>query len=239
MKDCQITHFLKWTLPLAATLVLTGCAWPRVHDVTSKPAWWGELRQGEVVELKQDTLLSDGLLDVTARKFTRTGYHSEKIYGPSITVEMFRSNRDGFWNDLYLLPKGTRLRCVKLERWFSRHSARTMVPTADDMLFPALMLNSHDSPDGLPLPPPPVMLSPHDSATLPLYAALIPRFVRPECWFWADEAAYRVSAEILDGEHKGQIAFFVPWGNPLKKGTLELGPHPLVRPVIMATASDK
>ncbi len=175
MKDCQITHFLKWTLPLAAALALAGCASHRPVDVSDQLAWWGELRPGERLELTQDTLLNGNVLELSARKATLTGYGEEKIYGPNVTVEMFRSNPLGWWSDLYLLPKGTDLRCVKLERWFS------------------------------------------------------------------DEGAlYRVSVEILsNGDHQGKIAFLIPWGDPNKKGSLELGPHSLVRPEEVATANGR
>ncbi len=175
MKDCQITHFLKWTLPLATALVFAGCASQRADDVSSKAAWWGDLHQGERLELTQDTLLNGNVLQLAAHKATRTGYREEKTYGPYVTVEMFKSNPQAWWNDLYLLPKGTQLQCVKLDRWFS-----------------------------------------------------------------SEGALYRVSVEILSkGDHQGQIAFLIPWGDPNKQGSLELGPHPLVRPVVMATANEK
>jgi hypothetical protein len=169
MRDYRITHFFQRTLPLAAALVMTGCLGPRAYDVTSKPAWWGEMRLNEVVELNQDALVNGGELVKSARKFTRTGYEAQRTYGVNVTVEMFRSNPQGYWADLYLLPKGTMFRCVKLERWFSE-----------------------------------------------------------------DGALYRVSGEILSGDHKGQIVFIIPYGDPYQKGSLELGPSPLVRPVEIA-----
>jgi hypothetical protein len=169
MRENRIAHFFQTTLPLAAALVLTGCMGPRAQDVTNQPKWWGELKLNEVVELNQDTLCSGGVLELEARKFTQTGYDLEHTFGAPVTVEMFRANPEGFWADLFLVPKGTHLRLVKLERWFSH-----------------------------------------------------------------DEAAYRLSAQIVDRDLKGIIVYIVPWGDPNKKGSLELGPHPLVRPFLFA-----
>jgi hypothetical protein len=163
-----MTCLFRRTLPLAAALFLTGCMGPRAYDVTSQPAWWGDLRLNEVVELNQDTLLNGGVLELTSRKFTRSNYDTQRVFGVNVTVEMFKTDPGGYWADLYLVRKGTQLRCVKLERWFS-----------------------------------------------------------------SDTAVYRVSAEILTGELKGKIAYLVPWGDPRKKGSLELGPHPLVHPLGM------
>ena len=174
MREYRMTHFFQRMLPLAAALVLAGCTGPRAYDVTSKPKWWGELKLNDVVELSQDTLLNGGVLELTARKFTQTGYDEERTYGVNVTVEMFRSNPEGFWADLFLVPKGTRLRCVKLERWFS-----------------------------------------------------------------ANASAYRLSLEVLDGDFKGNIVYLVPWGDPNKEGSLELGPHPLVRPFLHAPEAPK
>lgn len=91
---------------------------PIEYDVTSKPAWWGEMHRGEVLALNRDTLLNDRALELSASKDTGT-YNSDLIFGHTITVEMFKANPWKYWEDLHLLPKGTRLRCVKLERWFS------------------------------------------------------------------------------------------------------------------------
>jgi hypothetical protein len=159
-------------LPLAAALVLTGCIFqgsvlpPRSYDVSSNPAWWGKLHRGEILELNKDVLLNGTELTESAYKVTDT-YDSNAIFGSSITVEMFKTNPGKYWDDLHLLPKGTRFRCVKLERYFS-----------------------------------PVGKS------------------------------YDLSAEILDGELKGKVACINPiWGDPDKKGSLELGPYSLVHPV--------
>jgi hypothetical protein len=169
MKDYPVTRLLKWTLPLAAAFALAGCANPHASDVSSNAAWWGEMHRGERVALKQDTLLNGSVLQLVARKNVRSGYHYEKIFGDAVTVQMFEANPQGFWNDLYLLPRGTELKCVKLERWFS---------------------------DEGPL--------------------------------------YLITTEILDGAHKGQIAYLIPYGDPYQKGSLELGPSPLVRPLEIA-----
>ena len=62
------------------------------------------------------------------------------------------------------------------------------------------------------------------------------RCVKLERWFSSDTVVYRVSAEILTGDLKGKTVFLVPWGDPRKKGSLELGPSPLVHPLDMSTA---
>jgi len=74
--------------------------------------------RGEVVSLNQDTLLNGVGLTLSAYKNTDT-YDSNAIFGHSITVEMFKANPGKYWDDLHLISKGTRLRCVKLERYFS------------------------------------------------------------------------------------------------------------------------
>jgi hypothetical protein len=118
----SIRFFFQKLLPLAAALLLTGCMGspfsPRLYDVSSNPAWWGEMYRGEILALNQDTLLNGAGLELSAYKNTDT-YDSNAIFGHSITVEMFKANPGKYWDDLHLLSKGTRLRCVKLGRYFS------------------------------------------------------------------------------------------------------------------------
>ncbi len=126
-------------LPVAGALVFTGCIalrdnvtffWgPISYDVTSKPAWWGEMHRGEIVALNDDTLLNGGRLTLGAYKETGT-YSSGAIFKRSITVEMFKANPGKYWEDLHLLPKGTRFRCKKLERFFSSNT-RDYIITAE------------------------------------------------------------------------------------------------------------
>ena len=164
----RAAQFLQMMLLSTAALSLAGCFGsflePRSYDVTSGAAWWGELHLNEVLELNQDTLLSGHALELSTRKVTST-LGTEKLFGGPITVEMFKANPGKYWEDLHLLPKGTKLRCVKLERWLS-----------------------------------------------------------------SEGKDYLISAIILDGEFKGTIAYVIPWGDPDKKGSLQLGPYSLVHP---------
>ena len=164
--------FFQITLPLVAALVLTGCIFqgsilpPRSYDVSSNPAWWGKLHRGEILELNKDVLLNGTELTESAYKET-DNYDPKVPTHQNVTVEMFKANPGKYWNDLHLLPKGTRFRCVKLERYFSSLGK-----------------------------------------------------------------SYALRAEIIDGEFKGKVACINPiWGDPDKKGSLELGPYSLVHPV--------
>ena len=122
----MISHPIKicWQqiLALFTAFFFVGCMgspFPaRVYNVSSNPAWWGELHLGEVLALNQDTLLSGVELTMIAYKITDT-YNSTAIFGQNITVEMFKANPGKYWEDLHLIPQGTRLRCVKLERYYS------------------------------------------------------------------------------------------------------------------------
>ena len=113
---------LSKTVITLALVFLSGCMGsmipPRMHDVTSNPSWWGEVHPGEIFVLKQDTLLNGEELTDSAYKHTDT-YNSDKMFGGSISVEMFKANPGKYWNDLHLLQKGTKLRCVKIVRWLS------------------------------------------------------------------------------------------------------------------------
>ena len=175
MKDCQITHFLKWTLPLAAALALAGRASHRPVDVSDQLAWWANCAPA-----KDWSLLRTLFSMATCWNCQRAKPPSQATARKKSTAPMlpWRCSVPTPWvgrPNLYLLPEGTDLRCVKLERWFS------------------------------------------------------------------DEGAlYRVSVEILsNGDHQGKIAFLIPWGDPNKKGSLELGPHSLVRPEEVATANGR
>jgi len=123
MNPTPIKRAVYRALTLSLILVLSGCLSPRYFsnktvDVTNNPDWWGQLAKGEVIELKQDALLNDNLLTLNASKVT-DNYDSSALFGGDITVEKYRSNPNKYWPDLRLLPKGTRLQCVKLERFYS------------------------------------------------------------------------------------------------------------------------
>ncbi|HEY5040457.1 MAG TPA: hypothetical protein VIK53_00455 [Verrucomicrobiae bacterium] len=98
----------------------------RTIDETNQPAWWGQLSKGEILQLKQDTLLNGGVLTLSAYKIT-DNYDSGAIYGGNITVEKFKANPHGYWRELRILPKGTQLKSVKLLRVFSFEYSRYTV----------------------------------------------------------------------------------------------------------------
>jgi hypothetical protein len=63
-------------------------------------------------------LTEDALLDRGSLRFSV----SEQIgIGASkrVTPEMFKANPGRYWEDLHLVPKGTRLRCAKLQRHYN------------------------------------------------------------------------------------------------------------------------
>ena len=114
----------------AATLVLLficGCTlfYDRHVDVTHSPKWWGDMHLGEVLRLNTDAFLSGNTI-------TSGIYRSEGTNGPrsyldnETSLKMYKANPTN-WPDLHLLSKGTRFRCVKLERFYSVESARYYV----------------------------------------------------------------------------------------------------------------
>jgi len=121
MKHLRVVYLL-----LILVFAVTGCMVTgfgmRTHDVTSDPSWWGELHKGEILALNQDTLLNGVELTLAASKDV-PGYNSQAIFHRTITVEMFKANPGKYWEDLHLIPQGTRLRAVKLGRWFSNNSS--------------------------------------------------------------------------------------------------------------------
>ena len=108
---------------LGLMLALNGCLSPRYFsnrtvDVTNNPAWWGQLARNEVLQLKQDTLLDGKILTLHAYKIT-DNCDSSALFGGTVSVEKYKTNPNKFWPELHLLLKGTRARCVKLERFYS------------------------------------------------------------------------------------------------------------------------
>ncbi len=99
-------------------VLITGCFSPRyfsnkIVDVTNKPAWWGELRDSRVIRLKEDSLINDGAL-CGGYVHKSLGKHQDE----TIKIEMYKSNPSR-WPELSIVKQGTRLRCVKLERFFA------------------------------------------------------------------------------------------------------------------------
>jgi hypothetical protein len=77
------------------------------------------MHRNEILEANEDLLL-DGV------RLTTGAYNDSTMSDPSrrtVTPEMFKSNPGKYWSGLYLIPKGTRFRCVRLERyWTSEYS---------------------------------------------------------------------------------------------------------------------
>jgi hypothetical protein len=80
------------------------------------------MHRGEIVAVNEDTLLNGVELTLGAFKET-SNYDSQATFGRSITVEMFKANPGKYWEDLHLLPKGTRLQCIKLSRCFTENTS--------------------------------------------------------------------------------------------------------------------
>jgi len=122
MKIRRLSRLFQVMLLLVAAIALPGCFFfsgnGHTYDVTSKPAWWGDMHLGEIVALNEDTLLDGAKLTLGATKDNDT-YNSQQLFGGPITVEMFKANPGKYWEDLHLLKKRTRFRCLRLERWFS------------------------------------------------------------------------------------------------------------------------
>ncbi len=95
-------------------------------DETRNAAWWGDSHPNEMLQIRDEVLLNNGELTRNASRIT-DGYDSYLIFGKQITVEMFKANPHAYWSELHLLTKGTRLRCVKLERFYSTQSRGTYV----------------------------------------------------------------------------------------------------------------
>jgi len=124
--SCPVKQFFQMVSALVAVFVLSGCMFTgfgmRAYDVSADPSWWGELHKGEILALNEDTLLNG--VELTLGAFKDTGnYDSQRIFGGPITVDMFKANPGKYWDDLHLLRKGTRFRCIKLERWFSDNAS--------------------------------------------------------------------------------------------------------------------
>lgn len=115
---------------MAIAAIVNGCfgylLTERRYDVTSDPAWWGNMHRYQVLELKHDVLLSGGRLTGAAYKETDT-YSSLALFHQNVTVEMFKANPGKYWTDLHLISKGTRLRCVKLERYSTSENSTYIV----------------------------------------------------------------------------------------------------------------
>ena len=111
---------LRVVFVLGLILTLSGCRAfsNKTIDVTNNPQWWGQLACKEMLQLKQDTLLNGKLLTSHAYKIT-DHYDSSALFGGTVSVEKYKANPNKFWPELHLLAKGTRVRCVRLERFFS------------------------------------------------------------------------------------------------------------------------
>jgi hypothetical protein len=107
---------------------LSACDSPRYFshnpvDVTEDKRWWGELAKGEVFKLNQDALVSYG--DLNTRGMIPTGNPGIRN---GITVEQYKSDPDRYSSlGVRLVPTGTRLKLVKLERYFGPEASLYML----------------------------------------------------------------------------------------------------------------
>jgi len=84
-------------------------------DTTNKPGWWGELAKDEVLEVKEDALIGNQGLNQNV--WIATGSYGA---GEKVSVAKFKANPSHYAQfGIYLLNRGTRVQCVKLERYFS------------------------------------------------------------------------------------------------------------------------
>lgn len=114
------SRIVTWLGGLGLLLGLLGCLSPRnkVVDVSNNPKWWGSLHQGEILKLREDAL--DGTQGVKTSVWIATGVIGA---GETITPDDFRQHPERYERyHLYLLPKGTNLKCLKLERYFQSRS---------------------------------------------------------------------------------------------------------------------
>jgi hypothetical protein len=109
---------LKTALTCSLFMLLIGCLYfhDRSVDVTDYPAWWGKLHRDDVVQLEKDELYNGVGI---SRSFWMTTGPSGK--GENITVEQFKADRSRYsrWPEIQLLPRGTKMSCTKLARFFS------------------------------------------------------------------------------------------------------------------------
>src|SRR5882762_2215847 len=99
------SSFLIKGITLSLVAATTGCFSPyvlgnRTVDATNDPGWWGQLRKGEILRLREDALLNGIQVDLVADKIT-SNYDSQAIFERSVTVDMFKANPKAFWPELH------------------------------------------------------------------------------------------------------------------------------------------
>jgi hypothetical protein len=117
-KSRKLRTALRLILALGLIPIFNGCLMfhNRTIDETNLPAWWGELQKGEVLQLKQDALLEGMSLMLGAWIPTETPGINH-----GISVEQYKADPAKFsqYAEIHLVVSGTRLRCVKLERFYT------------------------------------------------------------------------------------------------------------------------
>jgi len=106
---------LRVVFVLGLILTLSGCRAfsNKTVDVTNDPNWWGELKHNRFVRLKEDSLINGEALS-GSYVHKSLGKYQDQI----IKIEEYKANPSR-WPELSIVKQGTRLRCVKLERFFS------------------------------------------------------------------------------------------------------------------------
>jgi hypothetical protein len=100
---------------IALVFALTGCYGPdnfKEYDVTFKPSWWGQLHRDEILETDVDML-------VQGRKLSPIVPVDPGNSPDTVTVTMYKRNPDQYHPKIKLAPKGTKIRCANLKRFFS------------------------------------------------------------------------------------------------------------------------
>lgn len=114
-KSRKLRTALRLVFGLGLIPILNGCLafHNETINVTNNSAWWGELHKGEMLQTKQEAFLS-----LKTKEWIVTGAYGA---GETVSIEQYKADPDRYsrWPWLRVLSKGTRMRCVKLERFYT------------------------------------------------------------------------------------------------------------------------
>jgi hypothetical protein len=116
----RINKLLVASLALVV-LCLTACAPLMITykehriDVTEKSAWWGALNKGTLLTPRMDMLMNERKIAPQILIRVKPNSDDNGTYISPADVRM----HEGAWPQIVLVPAGTRLRCVALERLIS------------------------------------------------------------------------------------------------------------------------
>ncbi len=98
---------------LAMIWLFQGCLLlsPERLDVGNDERWWGDLGKDRIVRLKQDVLLE-------RRYLSPYGTINKDFRMERISVQEFKTDPSR-WPQFAIVAGGTRMRCVRLKRYFS------------------------------------------------------------------------------------------------------------------------